>query len=121
MKIRILGNSIRMRLSQTDMSELEKKGERIEQVDFGSSRFEYGIKIEEGDISASFAHGRMVVSIPHELANPWISTEQVGIEKTLVQPNAPEMKILLEKDFACLVPRAGEGDLYANPMADNKE
>lgn len=114
----MLGNSIRLRLSQTDMETLAAEDRILNQVDFGTAALQYGIEITDGNsITATLEDHVLLVGIPRSLAKPWIETEQVGISHTIASEGSPEMAVLLEKDFACLVPRPDEQDLFPNPDA----
>jgi hypothetical protein len=120
MKIRILGNSIRLRLSQTDISVLHESKSVMENVEFAQRKFSYGIRVTSGEeITVAYEDDAILVNLPESLATPWLTTEQVGVEQVFSQVNAPDISVLLEKDFACLVPRPGEDDLYPNPQERN--
>ena len=47
----------------------------------------------------------------------WADSEQVSIEAVQTIDDGSELKILVEKDFACLTPREGEdeSDLFPHP------
>ena len=62
------------------------------------------------------AHGpRLPVSEVQDQA----STEQVSIEAEEILDDGDHLKILIEKDFACLAPREDEdeSDMYSHPLA----
>ncbi len=119
MKIRILGNSIRLRLSQTEISVLNESKSVEEAVEFAKRKFSYGIRVtSDEEVTVTYENDAVMVNLPEAIATPWLTTEQVGIEKAVSQENAPDIRVLLEKDFACLVPRPGEEDLYPNPQKE---
>jgi hypothetical protein len=100
MKLRIEGNSIRLRVKKSDLERLKKQSIVRESVAFIKGfHFYYELKTDEKikTINASFSSGTITVSIPLSLANAWIDTEQVGIEKTAENG----LFILIEKDFPC--------------------
>jgi hypothetical protein len=51
----------------------------------------------------------------------WCRTEQVGIAATVTAPGREELSVLIEKDFRCIDPPAGEdqSDTFANPGDQN--
>ena len=115
MKLRIKGNSLRLRLTRGDVAELKESGQVFETVTFGSgNNFIYKIEsVEEKDrISADFHAKELVVSVPTFLVQEWAVSDQVSLEANELQPT-----ILIEKDFACLEPRQGEDetDMFPNP------
>ena len=121
MKIRVLGNSIRLRLTQSEVKQFEVSQLIAETVDFpGGNRFQYQInQSEKRELEASFEGGIIQVDVPKPLASQWIKTDQVGIEKQLTLESGAHLSILIEKDFQCLNPRPGEDerDAFPNPEA----
>lgn len=113
MKLRIRGNSIRLRLTQGEVDRLICDGGVGESVDLGAPRFSYSLKLEDRDsVGADFEGGEITVRIPADQAENWASSERVGIEGT-----QGEVAILIEKDFACLNPGRGEDEsnMFPNP------
>ncbi len=126
MKIRIRGNSIRFRLTQSEVEEFGRRGQIEEAIEFGSSINEkliYALVSTDktAEITAKYDSGKISVIIPRPIADEWINTEQIGIggEQSLAPDKS--LKILIEKDFACLSERAeeDESDNFANPNAEN--
>jgi hypothetical protein len=126
MKLRIHGNSIRFRITQSEMAALED-GMRLEDsVQFGPAQNEilsYAVQISPqcSELRALYSKGVIQVVLPLSLARALASTDQIGIEQ--VQPIAEgvTLKIVLEKDFQCFHPRSGknEGDNFPNPKAES--
>ena len=118
MKLRIKGNSLRLRLTKGEIDLLSKDGLIESRINFGSDALVYGIAVsaEIDRISASFNDSRITVRIPEAVAKGWATSEQVGIEAT--QHVDGELRILIEKDFKCLTTRAGEddADTFDNPL-----
>jgi len=122
MKLRIRGNSLRLRLLRGEVRRLQEEGIVSESIQFGQNRkLTYSLERVAGTsgISAAFEGDAIRVLIPHEIANQWVSTDQVGM--TAEQPIAEKtsLQILIEKDFTCLKPRTGqwedESDAFPNP------
>ncbi|MGN8055027.1 DUF7009 family protein [Pedobacter sp. 22163] len=113
MKIRIKEQSIRFRLTQSDVRNLHAKGELEEHTDFLTGRFTYAIaESEVGNLSATFENGRITLQIPREMINELESTDRVGFSG-----NTGTLKLLIEKDFTCLDnTMEDQSDNYPNPL-----
>lgn len=123
MKLRIKGNSIRLRLTRSEVAEFAQTGKFGETSFFGPGRGDqliYSIEVTDSDsLSASFRDGRLTVHIPQHLADEWTSTENVGIEGVSSIGSYGEIHILVEKDFVCLT-RDDEdpNENYPHPKGD---
>jgi len=124
MKLRIKGNSIRLRLSQSDAAEFAKNGKVEERTEFGESNqsFVYSITTEPGaeKVSAGFENGRISVIVPPAAAERWSQPEETGISGEQELSAGKTLRILIEKDFACLAPRIDEdeSDNFPHPKSD---
>jgi hypothetical protein len=120
MKLRIRGNSIRLRLTQSEVSQLAEDGRVENLISFGNSELRYVIaRIGDGQrLGADFRDNEITISVPAATVSEWANSERVGIEAAQTIDES-ELQILIEKDFACLKPRDGEddGDTFANPLA----
>jgi hypothetical protein len=118
MKIRIKGNSLRLRLLRGEVSQLGEFGRVTETIQFGGSpqeKLTYSLEVSRNakTIKAQFANNRIIVIIPETIARKWVETEQITLEKDQLIENglqndqrkndAPPnvLKILIEKDFVC--------------------
>ena len=113
MKLRIRGNSLRLRLTQSEVAALRDYGSVEETVHFSpTSKLVYAIERSGGgEIGARFDEGRILVQVPESIAIEWCNTDRVGFEGT-----AGEVKVLVEKDWQCLAPRdEDESDAYPHP------
>src|SRR5690349_8489670 len=110
------GPSIRLRLSRSEVEALGR-GERVEEiVPFSPSvRMTYAIECGESAIGASFDEGALIVRVPIDVARRWSASEEVGMSADQVIEGEAVLKILIEKDFACLTVREGEDDRDAFP------
>jgi hypothetical protein len=118
MKLRLRGNSLRLRLTQREVNDLVALGSVEEKTAFGpQALLSYAIALGEGaSVSASFEAGAIRVTVPLADARAWATSDRVGIEAE--QATAAEgepLRLLIEKDFACLKPRTGEDDRDAFP------
>lgn len=121
MKLRIKGNSIRLRLQRSELAKLKETGRVSEVLTIGPSledAFEYGIETSTGDAVQLRRHyGALTVVLPEAWALTLASTDRVGYDVSV--PTAPgmEVRVIIEKDFQCLVERPGEdeSDTFPNP------
>jgi len=126
MKLRIKGNSIRLRLGRSEVARLATEGILEEFTDFGPGSVRFGYTIhatfQEPSVTARFADGRLVVRVPAIELHMWANGDQVGIEASQrIDDDGYEMlRILVEKDFQCLHGDDGEEetdeDAYPNPQ-----
>lgn len=118
MKLRVLGNSIRLRLSQSDLTALLDSGAVEENVVFPAGPvLTYRLESSEADdAEADFSDGRVVVRFPALDIERWAQPEQVTMRAELSLGDG-QLELLVEKDFRCLSPREGEddSDLFPNP------
>ncbi|MDQ1096896.1 MULTISPECIES: DUF7009 family protein [Chryseobacterium] len=114
MKIRIKDNSLRFRLTQSEVAELGKNGMISGSTEFPGRNFVYAIeRTEDGNLSAVFTDNRMVLKMPAVMVEEWISTDTVGFNG-----QAGKISLLVEKDFVCLDNTLeDQSDNYPNPNA----
>lgn len=122
MKLRIKGDSLRLRLTQGEVSQLDTgSGVVEEKVRFpGSAVLTYRLRRDAvaTSVNASFAEGAVEVRVPEKAVRHWASSNDEGISGAQPIAAGDELLISVEKDFRCLVPRAGEEDNFANPTTD---
>lgn len=116
MKLRLKGNSIRLRLTQSEVAQLAADGhvEDFVAFDNGNSRFSYSIRTAaECSVTATFNGGEICVRVPEDSVREWAGSGAVTIGSDEIAP----LKIQIEKDFACLTARPGEdeSDMFPNP------
>jgi hypothetical protein len=125
MKLRIKGNSIRLRLDRKDLETLTRDGRVEDALRFGpdeGSAFVFAVEIGEaprGGPSASYRDGRLTVSFDRLDVEEWADDDRVGFERIQVS-DGNVVRILVEKDFTCLDRTAGHEDdshAYPNPSA----
>lgn len=116
MKIRIKGNSVRLRLTQSEVKTFAATGLVTEKTYFSPANvLTYAVKAAPvAELSATFEQNTVTVLMPTAAAKKWTETEQVGTEN-LFSTGSDTLKILVEKDFSCLVVRPGEDDADAFP------
>jgi hypothetical protein len=120
MKLRIKGDSLRLRLTKGEVSQLDERGVVEDQIRFGGgTALVYRIKRDSAAsaLTASFAQGAVEVRVPEKSARNWATSNEVGLTGMQSLTAGDELRILVEKDFACLAPREGEdeSDNFENP------
>ncbi len=114
MKLRIRENSIRLRLTKSEVAEFGEKGLIENKTEFGESVFIYALKSSDSaqSLQVSFENGRIEIIVPKAITENWTNTQEVGISG-----ETETLKILIEKDFACLTVRESEdeSDAFPNP------
>ena len=121
MKLRIKGSSLRLRLTQGEVSQLEADGEVAEQVHFGGgAQLTYRLRMTTSNqaISADYSGNVIDIRIPREPALTWARTNQVTLSHAEAVTGG-ELRIVIEKDWNCLAPRADEdeSDNFPHPEA----
>ncbi|WP_263359615.1 OB-fold nucleic acid binding domain-containing protein [Acidicapsa ligni] len=124
MKLRINGNSIRLRLLRSDVTTFIETGHIERKIYFSSSDHAfliYALKHESGLANVELRHeqSEVIVVLPKEQAISWAETDQVGVYSTVDLGKHGSVEIIVEKDFACLdLSDADNHDTFQNPQID---
>jgi hypothetical protein len=113
MKLRIQGNSLRLRLTRSEAARLHEHGTVEEAASFRSGgSLTYRIQTRTGTepVHADFSGGAITVFIPTETVRAWAAGDEVGL---YAQDGA--LRIAVEKDFRCLTRAEEEPDAYPHP------
>ena len=126
MKMRIRGDSIRLRVTRPELEAIKSTGEIKDSITFGAnSKLDYCLDVAARTRSptASFSASSVLVSLPQSTFETWANSDDVSIEAEQRNHGAGTLSILVEKDFACLAPREGEeqSEMFANPDAGKVE
>jgi hypothetical protein len=123
MKIRIKGNSVRYRLTRSEVESLKENGYHREQTAFNGKNFTYAVAVKENitDLQAAFQEDTITLFLPRKESIKWPDSELVGYENKMVLNDGQVLNLLLEKDFVCLDERIeDQSDNYPNPAATTK-
>jgi|SRR5450755_507292 hypothetical protein len=116
MKLRIQGNSLRLRLTQKEVALVRNRGLVESHIEFGpggSLAYLLNGSPNAETMSATFDGRAIRVTIPMYQMTDWVESDQVGIE---AQSQAG-VQLLVEKDFKCLHRSVDqEPDAYRHPL-----
>lgn len=122
MKLRILDDSLRLRLTRNEVDTVSANGLVRGRVHFaGSTTFDYVLESSPATVKpeAHLSNNVLTVRVPAMDIENWAASEQVAIRSEQALSDGDPLKILIEKDFACLAPRDGEDetDMFPHPNA----
>jgi hypothetical protein len=119
MKIRIHANSVRVRLTQSEVRRLAG-GNSVEQITAFSplaklcSRVESSSHVQKP--MATYENHCLTLRLPSIEVRRWAESEEVGIEAEQPAEEGASLHLLVEKDFECLHGREGEiADAFPRP------
>ena len=123
MKLRIRGNSLRLRLSRGEVEALRRSGGVSERTQFGPGRalrYTVGTSDTAAEPHAVLDEQVVRVFLPASVVRHWADTDMVSIEARQDIGGGEMLRLLIEKDFACLAERPGEddSDAFPHPAAD---
>ncbi|MEO7446569.1 MAG: hypothetical protein ABIT96_11130 [Ferruginibacter sp.] len=124
MKLRLKGNSLRLRLTKMDVQKLADTGEVVEVISFpGNNILTYRLGTDEKRecLEVRFENNIINVKIPANFARDWPDNQIVGINNSQAN-EGKEIYILIEKDFVCLDETAeDQSDNFANPKLTTED
>jgi hypothetical protein len=124
LKLRIRDNSIRLRLSQSEVDRVAVEGRLAARVSFPDGRgFEYALRAADADPGhARYADDGLEVAFAADAIRSWAGSDQVGLRAELPLGGGAVLTVVVEKDFACLSPRPGEdeADMFPHPDAGQR-
>jgi hypothetical protein len=114
MKLRIHGNTLRLRLTRSEVARFAEQGHLEDAIEFApNARFTYSLERsnDAGAPRALYEDGRLRIQVPSAEADEWAGTDRVGIS------GGESVAIAIEKDFKCMHgDREEEADAYPNPL-----
>ena len=122
MKLRIQGNSLRLRLSQSEVSQFSKTGFVEDSLQLGpGANFAYTLESSSSipALHASYQNGWFRIQVPAAEGTEWFTTDRVSIAGKQPLANGKTLSILVEKDFQCLHGDvARDPDAFPNPLEE---
>jgi hypothetical protein len=123
MKLRIRGDSIRLRLKRGEVEQIATGASIVEETHFPNAVLTFRLDISENDdASASFNNGALVVSLPKSRVLDWAGTDEVSLAAEQKLSGEDSLSLLIEKDFSCLEPGhhrdcEDDADTFPHPRA----
>lgn len=121
MKLRIKGNSLRLRISRSEVRKL-LDGESIEEtIRFTAAPNAYltyalACASQEEPVQVQYESQSATILVSEEQIKLWGKEGEVGIYTSIDNGDAGLLEIIIEKDFACLDRSAEENaDTFVNP------
>ncbi len=110
MKLRLEQNSLRLRLSEAEVTQFADTGHVAYTIAFGPEEAQvlrYSLETLPSPSDASavvqvrYEAGALAVEVPASLAHEWTSTEKNGFSAQILVANGRQLRILVEKDLDC--------------------
>jgi len=122
MKLRLLNNSIRLRLTVAEVETLASGKTVSAALSLPSgTTFRYEVcRSAEPSATADFDGEVLRILAPVDDLSRWGNSDEVSLAYTLGSAPAA-LTVSIEKDFRCLTPRAGEDEaaLFPHPDSDS--
>ncbi len=104
MKLRINGDSIRLRLTVSEVEQFGKTGSVTDSIDFGGGEdrvlsYSLNRSTDVNTVRTDIGDGKISVSVPNDIAVAWATTGEVGFSGSQDLGNGKAVRILVEKDF----------------------
>lgn len=119
MKLRIRGDSVRLRLTRPEVEALDATGVVEERTRFpGARALVYRLQVDDNTEmpTASLDASTVVVRLSRAMAVRWCRGPDVGIEADQPLTGGGSLRLTIEKDFECLDrPQESEEGAYPNP------
>jgi hypothetical protein len=120
MKLRIQGNSLRLRLNRSDVEQFRTSGVCAESLRFDSnSRLTYTLETSSRltAMEVQYVQGCIRVRLPLDMAEEWAGSDRISLSLSRARDSGPSL--LIEKDFQCLHREernpADDADAFPNP------
>lgn len=114
MKIRITDNTLRIRLSQSDLTDLSTLKPVTVSLPMGALEFAIQLQVQQSyihwaantaetpfdnDSEIHFDHHTINISIASNQLLPWIDSSEIRFTTTHTYPNNRTLNLIVEKDF----------------------
>jgi hypothetical protein len=123
MKLRIKENSLRLRISRSELAHLQAGGRIEETIRFAEApeaRLTYALEsaVQSSTVRVRYGFHDVTVILSQDQVRVWEAEGEVGIYSNLDIGSAGSLDVIVEKDFACLDGNDEENsDAFANPNA----
>ena len=113
MKIRIKGNSVRYRLTKSDLFKLGNELALEEQTAFTGNTLIFRVQVtEDWLLTARYTGSHIILNLPNRMLDELMNTDRVGFSD-----KSGPVSLLIEKDFTCLDKvEEDQSDNFPNPL-----
>jgi antitoxin component of MazEF toxin-antitoxin module len=106
MKVRIQGNSLRLRLSAAEVQQFAQTGRVDEAIAFGpeqaqTQHYVLARRDAVAGITVDFTGNSVMVYLPESVAAAWTSQSDTGLSGVVENGTASGLKVLIEQDQDC--------------------
>lgn len=98
MKIRITENTLRIRLSDSDLNQLVSHTPLSVSLPFGVSEFRITLTTSD-NTQTTLVNEEITVAIATETLIPWINSKEKTLSTTIAHPNNRTLNVFVEKDY----------------------
>ena len=124
MKLRIKGDTLRLRVTQGELTTLSTQGSIEDRIHFGVGQaltYRLRVDAQAEELAASLTANTIEVRLPARAAREWSQTDLVTLAGAQPLPQG-SLRLVVEKDWACLAPREGEdeSDQFPHPEGHAK-
>ena len=121
MKMRVQNNSIRIRLTRSEVEDFARDGRASASLRFGGdSTLTYTLQSAGAldAMQAVFTESEIHIRVPEAMAREWSGGDEVGMHGSQTLDNGELLDVVVEKDFQCLHKgeAAKDPDAYPNPL-----
>jgi len=123
MKLRILGNSLRLRVTRSELAQLQAGGRIEDCVRFSTApdaSLIYALAIASSDVAVcvEYAPQHVTIVLNEAQLRSWSQPGEVGIYTSVDNGSDKGLQLTIEKDFACLDrSHVSNSDTFPNPHA----
>ena len=113
MKIRIKDNTVRLRLSQSEVNQLKSENKVKASIQFPGKKLTYALqKSQQSNLTVEYKGDEILILAPSAVVENWVNTELVGFDSA-IHLEEGSLEVLVEKDFKCSLDRGeDESDLF---------
>jgi hypothetical protein len=123
MKMRIKGNSLRLRITRSELARLDAGECVVETTKLSAAQngtLSYSLKGDASvdEMTVNYQPGRIDVLVPVAEMRAWCGNDEVGVYAVLDVGDGESLEFSVEKDYACLDRSVEDNeDTFANPRA----
>ena len=126
MKLRLLKQSVRVRLTQPEVHLLGQGQPVVAELILGpkpEQKLIYSLepRPDTESLGITMVGQHMVITLPEALGHELAQTDRVTLQDTVIIDPETSVTLCIEKDFQCLKPRSDEQDedSFPNPASSN--